>query len=119
MKGLIFLLKTSFKTSLNFDFNKMQLLSYIFIDYRKWSNKPPLPNKPPWGLIRIHSGCFSFFSCNFSNEMIDTAPLETIVDEYEEGEWYWDRLVFAFITFRKICCVYVVLKSLFLLFCTL
>ena len=50
------------------------------------TNKPPLPNKPPWGLIRIHSGRFSFFSCNFSNEMIDTAPLETIVDEYEEGD---------------------------------
>ena len=42
-------------------------------------------------------GCFSFFlffSCNLSNnifpnillEMIDAAPLETIVDEDEEGD---------------------------------
>ena len=37
-------------------------------------------------------GCFSFFSCNLSNnifpnillEMIDAAPLETIVDKHEE-----------------------------------
>ena len=50
------------------------------------TNKPPLPNKPPWGLFRIHSGCFSFFSCNLSNEMVDAAPLETIVDEDKEGD---------------------------------
>ena len=38
------------------------------------------------GAYRIHSGCFSFFSCDLSNEMIDAAPLETIVDEDEEGD---------------------------------
>ena len=39
-------------------------------------------------------GCFSFFSCNLSNnifpnillEMIDAASLETIVEEDEEGD---------------------------------
>ena len=29
---------------------------------------------------------FFFFSCNLSNEMIDAAPLDTIVDEDEEGD---------------------------------
>ena len=29
---------------------------------------------------------FFFFSCNLSNEMIDAAPLETIVDEDEESD---------------------------------
>jgi len=39
----------------------------------------------------------------YADEMIDAAPLETIVGEYEEGDSnYWDRLVFVFITFRKI-----------------
>ena len=28
----------------------------------------------------------AFFSCNFSNEIIDVAPLETIVDEEKEGD---------------------------------
>ena len=51
--------------------------------------------------------------------MIDAAPLETIVDEDEKGDSDTEINVFVFITFRKICCVYVVLKSLFLLFCTL
>ena len=45
---------------------------------RKCPNKKRLEEdicKAPWGPIRIHSGCFSFFSCNFSNEIIDAAPL--------------------------------------------